>query len=443
MMERLKTSDAVRLFGTAAAILGFRVVGTVLTLTYTLLMVAVASPEEVGRAFGALSAGFLLSVLASLNIEAGSIRFLPLYFETGRKADAAGYVIWCRRMVLVICTTVMVPALAVLVWIYGFADLGPFLLSFAAAPIMANARINSRQGVALGFVLRASLPRILVRPVLMTAFLGIAAVLDWTLTATQIMGALVVAASLETGLQWGLIRHALSFRRAVAPNFDQARHWVPFGLMLSPTLVMTDYMRDVIIMTAGFALMPGDVARLGISLSMIGILNFALNAFDIVFSPKISRATAQANSIRRARLLTICGLGKLGALLVAVPLAWLLIPFVLDVMGADYAGIEQMFLVLVLIPASRAVFGPAGLILNVTGHRHVLFWCALAGAGAIVLSVFVGDALGATPGVIIAAAVAVAMYQALLFVMSRVHTGVDTTALSMMWEQRRLKACPS
>ncbi|MEL7203294.1 MAG: hypothetical protein AAGL19_03935 [Pseudomonadota bacterium] len=439
MISLVQKSEDVRLFGTASIMLSVRVVGTLLTLTYTLLMVAVAPPDEVGRAFAALSTGFLLSVVASLNIEAGSIRFLPLYLETDRAVDAAGFVFWCRRTVLVICATVMVPVSAIMIWIYGLDAMGPFVLSFAAAPIMANARINSRQGVALGLVLRASLPRVLVRPLVMVAFLGTATVMGWTLTATHIMAALCVAAAFETGLQWAFIRHTLAFRRAVPARFDQARAWVPFGLMLSPMLVMQEYLRDVIIMTAGFVLLPGDVAKLGISLSMIGILNFALNAFDLAFSPKISRAIVQGNSKGCARLLTLCGVGKLGVLMLGVPLAWVFIPLALDVMGADYAGIETMFLVLVIIPASRAVFGPANLVLNVTGHKQVLFWCALAGAGAILLGVFVGEALAETAGVIIGAAVAVASYQTLLFTMCRWHTRVDTTALSLMWERRKLE----
>ncbi|MEL7280452.1 MAG: hypothetical protein AAFY35_10000 [Pseudomonadota bacterium] len=437
MMQRAKNSDAARLFATAGVVLGTRVVGTLLTLAYTILLVGVAPPDEVGRAFAALSAGFLLSVVASLNVDAGSIRFLPLYFETDRKADAAGFVIWCRRTVLVVCSLAMLPTLAILVWAYGFSAMGPFLLSFASAPILANGRINSRHGVALGLVLSASLPRILVRPVVMTVFLGAANLLDWTLTATQIMGAFFLASSLATGLQWVLIRHAMGFRHEASPKFDQARDWVPFGLMLSPVLVMNEFMRDVIIMSAGFALIPSDVARLGISLSMISILNFGLNALDMAFSSKISRATAQGNFKRRARLLTVGGVGKLCALVVGIPLVWILIPHVLEVMGADYAGVEEMFLVLALIPASKAIFGPANLVLNVTGHKHVLFWCALMGVGTIVVGVFAGNTLGGTKGVIIGVALAAVFYHALLFGMCRLRAETDTTALSAYWEQRK------
>lgn len=437
MIQRLRNSGAARLFGSASIILAVRVSGTLLTLAYTLLMIGVAPPEEVGHAFAALSAGFLLSVVVSLNVEAGSIRFLPLYFENDRQADAAGYVFWCRRTVLVLSTVVMLPVLAVLIWNKGFAELGPYLLSFAAAPIIANGRMNSRHGIALGLVFRAALPRMLVRPVFMTAALGTANLLDMTLDATGIMLAFFVASSLATGLQWVLIRKAMQFRHAVKPSYAEARDWVPFGLMLSPMLVMNEYMRNLIILTSGIVLMPADVARLGISLSMISILNFGLNAFDMVFSPRISKATAQNKPQRRARLLSICGAGKLGALVVGVPLAWLLIPHILGFMGADYAGIEDMFLALAIIPASKAIFGPANLVLNITGHKKILFWCALAGVGGIVLGTLIGHAMGGTVGVIIGAALAAACYQALLFTMCRMQVGTDTTVLSYVWHKKQ------
>ncbi|WP_299684381.1 hypothetical protein [uncultured Tateyamaria sp.] len=437
MMQRLRNSGAARLFGTAGIVLAVRVSGTLLTLTYTLLMIGVAPPEEVGHAFAALSAGFLLSVVVSLNVEAGSIRFLPLYFENERKADASGYVFWCRRTVLVMTAGLMIPAVAILIWRNGLAELGPYLLSFAAAPIIANGRINSRHGIALGLVLRAALPRMLVRPVFMTAALGTANLMDLDLSATQIMVAFFVASSLATGLQWLLIRHAMAFRHETKPDYSEARDWVPFGLMLSPMLVMNEYMRNLIILTSGIVLMPADVARLGISLSMISVLNFGLNAFDMVFSPKISRATAQDKPRRRAKLLTVCGAGKLVALVVGVPLAWVFIPYVLGFMGKDYAGIEDMFLALAIIPASKAIFGPANLVLNVTGHKKILFWCALIGAGGIVLGTLAGHAIDGTRGVIIGAALAAAFYQALLFTMCRWHTGTDTTVLSLMWDKRR------
>lgn len=437
MIKRILNSNALSMFSTAGLMLGMRIGGTLLTLTYTLLMVSVASPEDVGRAFAALSAGFLLSVVASLNVEAGSIRFLPLYFEKARREDAAGYVKWCRRTVLFTCSLLMLPIVAYLLWSKGLEELGPFLLSFAAAPIIANGRINSRHGVAMGLVLRAALPRTLVRPVFMSSFLGLASWQSWTLNAVEIMTAFFIASSLATFLQWVLIRHAMTFRNEVTPRFAEAREWIPFGLMLSPMLIMNEYMRNLIILTSGFVLEAGDVARLGLSLSMISILNFGLNAFDLVFSPKISRATAGDRPKARARFLTICGAGKLCALVVGVPVAIFLIPKVLAYMGTAYSGIEEMFLVLALIPASKAIFGPASLVLNITGHKRILFMCALLGAAGIVAGTLLGHQLGGTNGVIIGAALAAAAYQVLLFVMCRLTTGVDTTVLSTFWERRR------
>lgn len=436
MIARLLSARGTRLFGNAGLVLGARVSGALLTLLYTFLLTRVAPPEEVGRAFTALSAGLLLSAVASLNVEAGSIRFLPLYFEKTRTEDAAGFLIWCRRTVLVICAVLIVPAAGILLWARGTDDVGPYLLALAAAPVVANARINSRHAVAMGMVLRGALPRILVRPVLMTAVLGTAAWMGWGLTATAVMAAFLTASALAAGLQWVLIRHAMAFRHEVAPRFAEARDWTVLGLMLSPMLVMSEYMRNLIILSASLVLSAPDVARLGISLSMISVLNFGVGALDMVFSPRISRATAREQPLERARMLMLCGAGKLAALAVGVPLAWALIPVALGVMGAGYEGVEELFLILALIPLSKAVFGPTSVVLNITGHKAVLFWGALAGAVGLVAAVLLGQAIAGQAGATTGAALAAAAYHGGLFVLCRWRTGIDTTVLSLVWARR-------
>ncbi|MGB3407806.1 MAG: hypothetical protein WBA67_09955 [Jannaschia sp.] len=430
------SAKGARMFGNAGLVLAARVSGALLTLLYTFLLTGVAPPDEVGRAFTALSAGLLLSVVASLNVEAGSIRFLPLYFEKKREVDAAGFIIWCRRTVLVVCVTLVLPAAAFLFWWRGTEDVWPYLLALAAAPVVANARINSRHAVAVGLVLSGTLPRILVRPLLMTAVLGTGTLMGWELTATEVMAAFLAASCLAAGLQWILIRHAMAFRHGVTPRFAEARDWTVLGLMLSPMLVMTEYMRNLIIIAASLVLSAPDIARLGISLSMISVLNFAVGALDMVFSPRISRATAQDHPLERARMLMLCGAGKLAGLAVGVPLAWLLIPVALGLMGGAYEGVEEMFLILALIPISKAVFGPTSVVLNITGHKGVLLWVSVAGAAGLVVAVLVGEAIAGQNGATGGAALATVAYHGLLFAVCRSQTGIDTTVLSLFWERR-------
>ncbi len=426
-----------RLLGSAGLIVGARVAGSLLTLFYTLLLATVAPAAEVGTAFGALSLGFILSVGASLNVEAGSIRFLPLYIAEGRTGDAAGFVLWCRRVVLAVSAVVLVPA--ALWFAFGAESAAvPYLLSLAAAPVVANARINSRHATALGLVLQGTLPRILVRPLLLSGVFGICALAGVTVGATAIMATFLAASCLAASLQWLLIRHAMAFRKEAVPRFAAAREWSVLGLMLVPMLLLGEYLRDLVILSGSLVLAPPELARLGIALSLIGVLSFGLTAVDMIFSPRVARALVKDQPREAARLLTLCGAGKLAALAVGGPVAWLLIPVALRLMGSAYAGLETTFLALALIPLSMAVFGPATLVLNVLGHRRELFAGALAGGLVLVAACVAGGHFGGLRGVTLGAALATAAVQALFWALCRRRTGVDATVLSRWRVAHRL-----
>lgn len=62
------------------------------------------------------------------------------------------------------------------------------------------------------------------------------------------------------------------------------------------------------------------------------------------------------------------------------------------------------------------------------------------GLPGILAGTLIGDAVDGRRGVIIGAALAAAAYQALLFVMCRLRTGIDPTALSLLWDRRRVIA---
>ncbi len=424
-------SKGARLFGSAGLIVGARVTRSLLTLFYISLLAGVAPAEEVGRVFAALSAGFLLSVVASLNTEAGSIRFLPLYFEKDRREDAAGFILYCRYVVLAVCALFLTAAGLAFLAGYRPEGLGPYFFSLAAAPVIANERINSRHATALGRVLQGALPRILVRPILMSVTLSICLAYDMTLDATTIMGIFFAASCIGATIQWLVIRHAMAFRKEVTPTFGEARGWSTLGVMLSPMLVMNEYMRDVIIMASSLVLAQSDLARLGISLSLVGVLNFGVTAFDMIFSPRISKAIAQDKPRQAARLLTFCGAAKIAALSIGVPLAYVLLPYVLDLMGSEYQGIEFLFLILVFIPLSNALFGPANVVLNITGHRWELLLGAMIGLGLLVVLATLGGVQAGLTGVAVGAAAGMTGYQIVLYVLCRMRAGIDTTVLSM------------
>jgi len=430
----------LRLFGSAGLIVAGRVAGSLLTLYYTLLLVTVAPADEIGRAFTALSLGFVLSVAASLNVEAGSIRFLPLYLGQGRPGAAAGFVRLCRRITLAACL-VLVPVAVALAALQGVETLGPYLLGLAAAPFMAHARINSRHANALGLVLRGALPRLLLRPALLSAVLTGCAASGTTLSASAVMGVFLAAAILTALLQRALIRSAMHFDGA-APDQGEARDWLGLGLLLGPMLLLNEYGRDIVILSGSLVLPPAEVARLGIALSLVGTLGFALTAVDMVVSPRLSRALLHTGPAAAARLLTASGAIKLAGLLAGAPLGYLLLPPLLRLMGGGYGDLGGLYLALLPIPFAMALCGPGALVLNILGHRWALFWASLAGALLLVAAVAAGGLGWGLTGAVTGAVTGTTAYHLALLLLSLRRAGTDPTLLATVTLRAARAATP-
>lgn len=429
-LKRLQNSPLSRFAGRAGIIVICRVTGALLTLAYTFLLAKVAPAGEVGTAFAALSLALLLSVVASLNVETGSIRYLPLYLEKNRRADAAGFVKYCRYVVLGMCGIGVILGIPY-VWFWDDGSLHrAFLVALIVAPVAANTRINSKHATALGLVLQGTLPRILIRPLLFTVVLLVCNGADIKLTATEIMVVFLATTVLTSILQWRLMRHAMEFCRDTTAQFSERRDWTTLGLMLIPMLLMAEYMRNIVILSSSLVIPDAAVAQLGISLSLVGVLSFGVTAIDMTLSPLIARALVNDNRRRASRLLMFCGIAKLGGLAVGIPLFYVLVPHAVALLGPEYAGIEKGFLILVMIPFSNALFGPANVVLNVLGLRRALFWSTLTGGLVLLAATLLGGMLYGLTGVMLGAAGAMFAYSAMQSVISHRYASINTTFLS-------------
>ena len=420
-------------FGRAGLVVAARVIGAVVTLFYTVLLTGIASPHDVGLSFTAISLALVLSVIASLNIEAGSIRFLPLYLDRGRMQEAIGFMRCARYVTLGAALVFGVVALGLLRFGFELQTLAPFLIALLAAPVLANTRINSRHAVAMGLVVRSAVPRLLVRPVLFALVLLICHGLDVTLRADQIMLIFLAAVCVTAGLQWVLIRSACKIgEKESAPRFDGINEWMSLGLLLVPMLLLSEHMRDIVILSASFVLPPAEIARLGIALSLVGLLTFALTSVDMVLSPRISRAILDEDTALRDRLIAGSGVVKLAALLLGAPIVYSLIPPILSLMSASYQGVQETYLLLVPMALAMAVFGPGPLVLNVLGKQWELFATALFGGLALMGGVIAGGLLGGLDGAAVAISLAVSVYHGTLYSICRTQMKIDTTLLTVL-----------
>lgn len=413
-------------------LVGARVGGTLLTLIYTLMLSRVTSQHDFGLATAAMSTTFLLSVLISMNVEMGSIRYLSKYISEKSLEKASGFIHFCR--IIVFFTSSILLAFGVIYYILSGSDRGQtlvYIIAFAAAPVIAMSRVSARHAVVMDAVLGGTLPRILVRPLLFIIFIGLSYAFGIYLSAEYIVAMLLMSAIASNIAQYFLIRRHFYEITAHKPDRQDWRLWIRTGIMLSPLLTMNEFMRDVIIAAASLSLAKDQLALLVISISLIGILNFAVTAVDIAFSPKVARALLVPDP-RRCRELLMMGASIKCVAVALVGTVVVLFRYpILSLLGENYLAAGSGLVALLMMPAASAVFGPGDMVLTVLGHQKDVLIATLVGLLGMVGLTVVGGALGGFQVAAVGAALAYTAQQFLLFLFCRRRAGVDPSILGV------------
>ena len=432
LRARALRPESRRLLTRTGVLVGARVCGSLLTLIYTVLLARVTTPAEMGLAMAALSATFLASVIASLNVESGSIQFLVRYLADGQPEKAAGFVVFSRRTVALTSAVALPACLAA--WALGpeaaSAALPAYAIALATAPIVAITRVYSRHAGALDAVLLGALPRMLVRPALFTLVLGAIWTLGATISAAWVMLLYLAAAVVVIAVQSVLLRARFGFARSPGRDMGAWRLWLRTGVMLAPMLVMNEYMTYLVLGSAALGMPAAAVAGLGIALSLQNIINFSLTAVDMAFGPRLARALVHGHERRRCDLLLAIAALKSAAVLGGGGVVFALKDPILGLFGPAYLGAGDAFAILLLMPLAAALCGPAALVLNVLGRRRELLAGSLVGVVGIAVATPLGGWLAGFDGAAIGATAAVVAHQATLTLLCRRSTGNDPSAFA-------------
>ncbi len=405
-----------------------RVGANLLALVWTLLLTRLVQPELSGIAFHAIALAQIASILLTLNVESGAMRLLVPALHQGRLDEAAGFIRFNRRMVWL---TAPILALAAVIWaqLQGNGLLVGWIA--VAALMVALARLTARHATALGAMRRGLLPRLLTGPIVLTLGLGLA----WA-TATPLLPWHVAALfALSEGLTV-LIQHRL-LRQAFTPLAGQPtpmagwRGWISLGLWLSPGLMMSEYRKALLIATAAWVLAPAELSLFAVAFSIINIINFGVVAVDVAFSPRIARAMAADEPANRDRLLASSAAIKLAGLTLGVIGTALLGPWVLGWFGAGYRAAGPALMILLALPATAILFGPASVILSARGLGRADFTGNMLGALAIVAAILAGGAGFGLTGAALGAVLGQAIALAIMAAQSRRLLGIDPTLMSL------------
>lgn len=383
-------TEARRGWGTllsSCGLLAARVAGTVATLVATLVLARLLSPQEFGAFWTIWSCVIVLASLASLNLPAVAIKEVVKAIADDRPDRVAGFVVFCRRVLVALTIPFALVFAAFLLWrapdLLRAYPLG-CLCAALAIPLLGYSQLLGAYGVALRQPIRAQAPRDLIRPALFALVLTSAALGSWTVSLGLVLGLCLLCEMAVLASQVALLPRARGIGRIASPNMTGALDWVASGLLLGPTKILADRMKSVLILSASAVLSGPDVAILAVALSLVGVLGFSAVAVETSVSAKVARALHSRNFQRAEHHLAVAGALRAGFFTVGALVFLWLAPWILAAFGTSFGAAGAVLYALIVIPAARALFGRPELALQILGLRSVIFQVALATLTALV-----------------------------------------------------------
>lgn len=437
-------SETLRTSGSAGLIVSARVIGTLGTLVYTVLMARMMTPQDFGIAWSLWSAVFIAAYLSTLNIGATAIREVAHARSTGDDAAAAGFIKVSRKM-LFAATLPAIAGFVALIWWQNPAMMSnhsiAVWLAAATIPVMGWNATNAAQATALGQVLRSQIPGMLLRPLVFVATLGAIWLSGLTLGLETVIAIYLCVALLISAVQYVMVRQFFSFTKSVRPDVSSWRRWIAAGLLLAPNRLLTDRLKDVLLLLSAVPLGAVGIAKMAVALSIINFLNFAINAVETAFAPKtaqnLTRNLADGVSPREMKraihFIAITGVLKMAMVGAGAVALLLFLPLLIRLYGPEYSDSAAVVWWFVLIPLANAFFGNTSLVMQVFDQRAEFFLTSICALLALVLAGIYGVPLlvarGADPLIATSVAFVFTMVglQAVRWMLCLLRTGIDVS----------------
>lgn len=432
----------LRLIGPAASLrrelvhggIGSLAVRGAMTVTGAALAVTLAralGPADYGVYSFSLAVVTILAIPATMGMPTLVVR------ETAR-AEAAGD--WARLIGLWRWATIAVAltsALAALA-VVAFAWLTPgewtsakgttLLIGAALIPLSALGGLRGAALQGLRRIVLGQLPDTVIRPALLLAFAAAAILLPGRrLTPQLTMGLHALAAALAFAFGAAvLLRCRPAGVHGATPHTD-ARAWLAALAPLALIGGVQVLIQQTSVVILGLLDTDAEVGVFRVAAQSAALVAFGLQAVSTVAMPHAARLSAPDERARLQKLATASARTSFAFAFAAFLGAVILGGFLLaTVFGRAYAAGTNALAIMAAGQLVYAAFGPAAVFLNMAGHERLTLAAAVGAALAgVALNLALIPSLGLN-GAALAAAITLALWNALLWWFARRQIGVDT-----------------
>lgn len=345
---------------------------------------ALMSQIILARTLGAPEFGVFACAIAWLNVavlpvmlgaDVSLVRFVPHYVTREEWSRLRGVLIWSRRLTIALSLGLSMATIAAALALHERLDsdtLQAVCLAAASLPLLAAVALNQAALQGLKQVFHSQAPRLIVRPVLLTAGLLAVGLLSGRRpnAATALtLNAAALGAALVLGRVW--LRRAVPAAAAAAAPHSERRRWLRVSvplLLVSGTVIL---MQESGVLLLGLLEGATQAGVFSVAVRIVRLMAFGMAAGSVVAGPLFSELHTQSDLRCLQATCRLTGLIAFGAALVCGAILFALRWLALGAFGPAFAAGADVIGILAVGQLINAAMGPTGELLNMTGHQDV------------------------------------------------------------------------
>ena len=357
-----------------AGTFGLKVANAGLGYLVSLLLARFLGVEGYGVYAYGLAWVTLMRIPAMLGISSLVVRDLAVYQSKKSWGLAHGLLLWSNRVVLVASVTLALLAAYLVKYLLPDSSeqtLSVFWIAMCALPLVALSSIKQSVMQALNHIVKAQLPELLVRPLLLVGLLcGAYVLLKGQLTASWAMAIYVIATGIAFIMVSFFVNQSLPPKfKNIQPEYNR-QEWIQTALpmLFIGGMYIINNQADMIML--GAITEPATVGIYAVANRAASLISFVLVAFNTSVAPTFASLYSRGNLDSLQQVMTKSS--RL-ILLAALPIATGLIIFghwFLLLFGSEFIAAKTTLTILCLGQLFNAFTGSVAILLNMTGHQN-------------------------------------------------------------------------
>ncbi|MEE9493925.1 MAG: hypothetical protein V3W04_11170 [Gammaproteobacteria bacterium] len=369
-------SELTKLFSSSIMLVIIRVGGLVCGFLLMLLLARSMETEAVGQIITGMSVVMLLSILATLNFDAGGLRFLSEYVVREDEKKAASYMLFGFKILFTVGGLITLLSLIVyFLPVNHEKQILPPYIFYALLSIMVFGwmRLSSSYMHAKGHVIVAQIPRSFLRQAVLLSVVAALVYVKYPLDSELVMRLFYLTLIIVAIYQYTLFRSDISVAgKIIVPDNSDSKQWLEMGFYTLTPVLFLEFSIDMIILLSTTVISQADIAVMAVVMRVAGFLQFGVTAINMAVGPKIASALHKDEHDTVNHLLKISGLLKLLLVFIGLLAFYLLGEWLLSVFGEQYAAGFSALMVFACLPLVITIFGPGVLFLTVLDLKKYL-----------------------------------------------------------------------